>query len=86
MIARPPDPRDPARARDRRRRMGDAARILPVAGAVAFALPAALMVPGSPRLVATGLYIFVVWAILIGVAAFLARHLVRRGAEPADGD
>ncbi|WP_126977990.1 hypothetical protein [Frigidibacter oleivorans] len=73
-----------ARRSYRRRRMMDAARLLPVFGALALMLPILWRAPGAAggRSTATGtVYVFVVWALLIGLAFVLARRL-----RPAIGD
>ncbi len=66
----------------RRRRIMDAARILPVLGAVLFLLPL-LWEPQqtpAPETAAGGLYLFAVWGVLILAAGLLARRLVERPA------
>ncbi len=76
------------RARYRRRRLRDAARLLPVFGGFLFLLP----VMWSPATTAgsdtapDGIYLFAVWAGLIAVAALLSRHLRADDAGPADED
>jgi hypothetical protein len=73
----------------RRRRLGDAARLLPLFGLVLILLPM-LWSPdttGAARLTAwEGVYLFAVWALLIGVAAILSRALVADDAGKPDGD
>lgn len=64
----------------RQRRVKDAARFLPVCGAVLFAAPVlwAAAPSGTDHSMArNGIYIFVVWAALILVARLLAPALVR---------
>ncbi|WP_076485499.1 hypothetical protein [Rhodobacter aestuarii] len=66
-----------ARRSYRRRRMMDAARLLPLFGVVLFTLPA-LWRPdaGAHPDTARGLiYLFTVWALLVALAAALARGL-----------
>lgn len=68
-----------ARQSYRRRRIEDAARLLPLLGVILFLLP--LMVGGvigSVRLA----YVFSAWFGLILAAMFLARHLGRSGQRP----
>lgn len=63
----------------RLRRLGDAARLLPVLGLILVLLPIfwGAETTGKPRLTASdGLYLFAVWCGLIGVAALLSRKLV----------
>ncbi len=70
----------------RRRRLRDAARLLPLAGAFLFLLPI-LWAPragGGSATGTDGLYLFGVWGVLIAAAAWIAGRL--RGAEPATGD
>ena len=63
----------------RRRRIMDAARILPVAGFVLFLLPALWRRAGDPDTAGEAIYLFSVWALLILAAALLARPLRRDG-------
>lgn len=77
-----------ARRGYRLRRIRDAARLLPVAGAFLFLLPI-LWGPaeGEHRVTATdGIYIFVVWLGLILVAAQLSRHLRDDHETPPGGE
>ncbi len=74
----------------RRRRLRDAARLLPVLGVFFFVLPA-LWSPagqGLRRLSGDVIYFFTVWALLIGIAAIFARGLSARdpGDEGEEGD
>jgi hypothetical protein len=65
----------------RRRRMADAARLVPVVGALLFLVPL-LWAPAETAAADTvpgGLYIFLVWAGLILAALLLSRRL---GPEP----
>lgn len=73
-----------ARRSYRLRRIRDAARLLPVAGAFLFLLPI-LWGPsdGARRVTATdGIYIFLVWFGLIVAAALLSRPLREDGDSP----
>ncbi|HBG99277.1 MAG TPA: hypothetical protein DDY29_11340 [Rhodobacteraceae bacterium] len=65
------------RETDGKRKPRDAARLLPAFGLAAFVLPVAWA--GQPD-VRVAIYVFLVWAVLIGLAAWLARRL-SRGAE-----
>jgi hypothetical protein len=70
----------------RRRRLGDAARMLPVLGLLLVLLPMfwAPETAGGPRWTAwDGVYLFCVWAALIAVAGLLSRSLT---APPDDRD
>ena len=76
------------RARCRRRRLRDAARLLPLFGAFLLLLPV-LWSPATTTVRDTapdGIYLFVVWAGLIVVAGLLSRHLRADDAGPADAD
>jgi hypothetical protein len=64
----------------RRRRLMDAARILPVLGMVLFLLPALWRRAGDPNTAAESLYLFAVWGMLILAAGLLARPLRRTDA------
>ncbi len=72
----------------RRRRLGDAARLLPAFGLVLILLPL-LWGPdtrGAARLLAwEGVYLFAVWAALIAIAAVLSRALTTP-EDPRDTD
>ena len=62
----------------RQRRLGDAARILPVFGAVIFALPLLWTGPGqSGHTGRAGLWLFAAWLGLIVLSAILTRALTR---------
>lgn len=75
-----------ARSGYRSRRLTDAARLLPVLGMFLLGLPAIWALPGGGAYSTSvvGVYIFLVWAGLIGAAALLARHLPKSdpGAAP----
>ncbi|MBT0958649.1 hypothetical protein IV417_14760 [Alphaproteobacteria bacterium KMM 3653] len=65
--------------------MADAARLLPIFGLVLFLLPS-LWVPGNEQgaTVRGAIYLFVVWALLIALAALISRRL--GATEPAPED
>jgi hypothetical protein len=73
-------PRPPlfvGRSTYRRRRLADAARILPVLGMVLVVLPM-LWAPaddGTRSTALDGIYLFAIWGALIGAAALLAPRL-----------
>ena len=69
-----------ARQSYRRRRVEDAARLLPILGVILFLLP--LMVGGDIGPVRLA-YVFSAWFLLILSAMLLARHLGKRGAQGA---
>ena len=73
-----------ARASYRRRRLIDAARLLPVLAAVLFILPVLWAPrPGAERSLATdGIYVFVAWGLLILGMRLLVRGLASPGAAP----
>ena len=76
------------RARYRRRRLRDAARLLPLFGGFLILLPI-LWSPATTRFRDTapdGIYLFAVWAGLIVLAFLLSRHLRADDAGPADAD
>lgn len=76
-----------ARSTYRRRRLRDAARMLPVLGAVLMLLP---MLWGNPsdtggrNTAVDGIYLFAIWAGLIIAAWLMAPGLGPDPAEPAD--
>lgn len=76
-----------ARASYRRRRMRDAARLLPIVGGFLLLLPILWMPDGRINLTAADIiYFFAVWLFLIVVAAVFARGLRAgyRGEEEED--
>jgi hypothetical protein len=87
----PPDLNDPVTSSDApflarrsyvQRRMGDAARLLPVVGVLLFLLPLLWLIGSeAPRTARGVLYVFLVWSGLIVVAAWLAPRLM---ASPPD--
>ncbi|MGZ9810083.1 hypothetical protein ACXN5S_06430 [Pseudoroseicyclus sp. H15] len=84
-MARPSAPVFLARETYRRRRLSDAARLLPVLGTVLFFLP--LLWRDDEAGTAAGLiYIFTIWAILIVLAGVLSRRLSRDEESEAAGD
>lgn len=74
------------RAGYRQRRLRDAARLLPILGAVLWTIPLLWGRQGddSPR-ANTVIYIFVVWVLLIVLAAVISMRL-QPDAPAADGD
>ena len=82
-MSRPPAPVFLERRSYRRRRLGDAMRVLPVVGAMLFLEPL-FWAPdaGTPARTTDGMiYIFAVWAILMLVAALGSRALSRMGED-----
>ncbi len=72
----------------RLRRLADAARLLPVLGLALFLLPLfwGPDVSGKPNLTASdGLFLFVIWIGLIGLAAIIARSLSPLSTTAQDG-
>ena len=80
---KPPAPVFLARTGYRLRRLMDAARVLPLAGAFLFLLPL-LWGGGATRRAV--LFVFAVWLGLIVVAAMLSRPLGRVDARPEPED
>lgn len=62
----------------RRRRLGDAAKLLPFLGLVLFLLP--VLWADEARTAGGMVYLFTVWALLIGIVAYLSAFL--SGTEP----
>ncbi len=84
----PPDPQDaPFLARQSyvQRRLGDAARLLPLVGVLLFLLPLLwLMNAEAPRTARGLIYVFAIWTGLIVVAAWLAPRLMHRPPKAID--
>jgi len=82
-------PRQPlflARQSYRRRRLMDAARLLPIFGLFLFALP--LMWPrdaAAPDVAREAIYLFIVWALLVAAALVLSARLVDSAKGGGDG-
>jgi len=88
-MKRPRRPLFLARIPYRRRRLRDAARLLPVFGAFLMILPVMWSSPGQAQRVTSGdvVYFFLVWVLLIGAAAAFAPGLSRgegKGDEEDD--
>ncbi|MFC7704031.1 hypothetical protein ACFQXB_07485 [Plastorhodobacter daqingensis] len=87
-MAAAPNPRRPlylARQSYRRRRMMDAARLLPVLGAVLMLMPLLWMPSGGALDTArTKFYLFALWLLLIIVAALLSHPLIRSEDDEPD--
>ncbi|MGR3757732.1 MAG: hypothetical protein ACU0AT_10965 [Tranquillimonas sp.] len=66
----------------RRRRLADAARLLPVLGAGLFAFPLLWGGGAAGSTALRGLYLFAVWGALILAGGLISRRLVR--SEPSD--
>lgn len=71
-----------ARQGYRSRRMVDAVRVLPVLGIFLFFLP---LLWGDATTAHSGLYLFLVWLLLIVLAALL-RRLMGEAEEPSQND
>ena len=76
-MRRPRPPLFLARAVYRRRRLRAAARLLPFLGLFLLLLPLMWGDPSGKGAGQTVVYVFVVWVILIGLAAYLAPGLAR---------
>lgn len=70
----------------RRRRMADAARVLPVLGAILFSVPLLWGQDGSGAALTTNvmLYLFVIWGLLVGLSAVISRKLREEETRSAD--
>jgi hypothetical protein len=85
-MSRPPAPIFLERRTYRRRRLIDAARLLPIAGLLLFLVPL-MWANGPGASTARGLiYLFLIWASLILVAAWMARYLARPETEDRPGE
>lgn len=68
----PPTPVYLARKSYRQRRIRDAARVLPLVGAVLWVMPVMYVAPATST---TGLFIFGIWALLIILAAAISSRI-----------
>ena len=87
-MTRPRPPLFLERESYRRRRVMDAARVLPVAGLLLFLVPLLWAPQDSPEpdTARGGIYMFAVWAVLILAAALMARRLgAETRADPPPG-
>lgn len=79
-----------ARHAYRRRRVMDAARLLPILGIALFFLPVLWRPEGGPGALSSGfVYLFLTWGLLIAVAALIARRLaapLKGSGKAADRD
>ena len=76
-----------ARRSYRRRRMADAARLLPLAGGILFCVPLLWKTAdGGARTVGAMIYVFGLWVLLVAVSALVSRHLRGGDEERADGE
>ncbi len=71
-LTTPPTPVYLARKSYRQRRIRDAARVLPLAGAVLWVLPVMYVLPPTST---TGLFIFGIWALLIILAGLISARI-----------
>jgi hypothetical protein len=72
----------------RRRRMADAARLLPIFGALLFCMPLLWSVGDPPKTTLTMFYLFLVWFTLFIASALISRQLSDqdRGSQPGAED
>jgi hypothetical protein len=98
---RPPQPLFLARELYRRRRLMDAARALPLAGAVFFMLPLIWLAPAAPEpgpggatgaaaggsgTGTAGLWLFGLWIVLLGLAGVIAHRLPGAATAAAEAE
>ncbi len=84
-MRRPRPPLFLARAVYRRRRLRDAARLLPVLGLFLLLLPLMWGDPSGKGAGQSVVYVFVVWVVLIALAAYLAPGLARPESDGEAG-
>jgi hypothetical protein len=85
-MARPKPPLFLARASYRRRRLRDAARLLPIVGVFLLVLPTLWVADGRIHLSGADLvYFFTVWLLLVVIAAVFSRGL-RHGERVGEED
>ncbi|MEM7733965.1 MAG: hypothetical protein AAF280_14455 [Pseudomonadota bacterium] len=68
----------------RRRRLADAARMLPILGGILFMIPLLWLGSASMSTATVMVYLFVIWAALVGIAAVLSRRLGPEEDQPED--
>lgn len=83
-MSSPPEPLFLERRSYRRRRLMDAARLLPFAGAGIFLLP--VLWSGQGSMIAGISFIFGAWILLIACAAALSRVLSPRGQQISEDE
>ena len=83
-MSRPPEPLFLARQSYRYRRLGDAARVLPVFGLVLMFLP--VLWSDGARTSSGLIFIFGTWAALIVIVALISRRLGRTTAPSGDSE
>ena len=83
-MARPPEPMFVERQSYRRRRIGDAAKLLPFLGGVLMLMP--VLWAEDARTAEGILYLFPVWAGLIVIVALLSRRLSDAAPGEDGGD
>ncbi len=69
----------------RRRRLRDAAKMLPILGAILFVLPLLWLHPQTGTS-SVGIYLFAVWGLLIVLAALLSRRVQMEPEKEDSGD
>lgn len=74
-MKKPQKPLFLARQSYRRRRLIDAARLVPIFGLALMMVPLLWMTPETGSLAWRGIYLFAIWAALVIISAFLARRL-----------
>ena len=70
----------------RRRRLADAARMLPILGFILFMLPLLWVGSGQATPASVIVYLFIAWAALTGIAGVISRHLGPEEDQPEDRD
>lgn len=85
-MSRTPEPLFLERRNYRRRRLKDAARLLPVVGLVLFLMPLLFAPDGEGRTstASVTIYVFAIWALLILAAVLIARVLGKPAADTLD--
>ncbi|MEM6589670.1 MAG: hypothetical protein AAF641_14580 [Pseudomonadota bacterium] len=68
----------------KRRRLADAARMLPILGGLLFMIPLLWLDAASMSTATVMVYLFLVWAALAGLAALLSRRLGPEVDQPDD--
>ena len=79
-----PDPADPERVSERRRRREDAVRLVPILGTLLFLFPLLLGESDGWSTAWVGLYLFAIWGLLIALIGWMSSRTVAPTPPPPE--